>query len=209
MALAGFAANGDVAAMRGAVERGEPVDSPGADGTTPLCAAVMWGQEGSVMTLLELGANVNALSSGSMTALHAACLQEDGKMALLLLNSGGDPLQPDGEGVTPADYASCSDAVWPLFASKGVPRTGKQELLAKKVIRKTIEEETPQQAGFHGQVAHVSRPGSSYVVAKNHPEPRGRQTPKASRPIDILADVPEDPRFMGGTMRRGNLSALS
>jgi hypothetical protein len=189
-AVAAAAANGDVRTLTAVVERGESPDARGPDGTLPLCAAVMWGQEAAVQALLELRADVRATSAGAMwTALHAACLQESGKVAMMLLEAGADPMQPDTEGVTPVDFASCSDAVWPFFAAKGCARTGKEELIAKKVIRKTASEEpAPADTGMHGTVAHVSRPGSSYVVSHNNP---ARPKTQQSAPIDILAGIPE------------------
>ena len=38
-------------------------------------------------------------------------------------------------GITPCDYASVSEAVWPLFAAKGCERQGKSELIQKGVLR--------------------------------------------------------------------------
>lgn len=192
----------------------------GPDGTTPLCAAAMWGHAEVVRVLLEAGADpAERNRTGTRpTALHAAALQEHGKVCMRLLEAGADPLAADGCGVTPQDYATCSEALWPLFAAAGCERSLKEDLIAKNVIRRastSLEEELQVQA-FDGRTGRgvlpdFSRPGSSYVVTAQHPPRPGSavvrlasrglassrpnsssrpgSTPRSSsRPIDILGE---------------------
>jgi ankyrin repeat protein len=71
-------------------DRGFPEDSR----ETPLMAAIMRGDERSVVALLEgpLGANVNALTvGGGMTPLHCCALEGRAAMVPLLAERGADP----------------------------------------------------------------------------------------------------------------------
>jgi ankyrin repeat protein len=90
---------------------------PLSDGTTPLCAAALWGNDSMVNFLLTKGANVNAKNEGTgWTALHAAAFQEHGKVVRMLLDADADPKSRDCEGRSPIDYATISEAIWPFFA---------------------------------------------------------------------------------------------
>jgi hypothetical protein len=71
-------------------DRGFPDDTR----ETPLMAAIMRGDEPSVLALLEgpLGANVNALTvGGAMTPLHCCALEGRAAMVPLLVERGADP----------------------------------------------------------------------------------------------------------------------
>lgn len=121
------------------------------------------------------------------TALHAASLQENGKICMLLLSAKADPHATDDSGVSPSDYASCSEAVWPHFAAVGCSRTSKEELINKSVIRKAstaleleLESKGGERAadvlgggdgvqGTSGILQEFSRPGSAYVLMSKHP----------------------------------------
>mmetsp|Transcript_42884 Transcript_42884/g.121225 ORF Transcript_42884/g.121225 Transcript_42884/m.121225 type:complete len:246 (+) Transcript_42884:3-740(+) len=223
--LTNFVAAGDEAGVRRVLER-DPgaVNELGLDGTSPLCAAAMWDNEALLRLLLEAMAspNVRNDSGPRWTPLHAAALQENGKCCMLLLQFRARPEERDAEGVTPCDYASCSEAVWPLFAERGARRVAKAELVQKGVLRKAssrLEEELlakePQQgamaaadaaaAARRGLVTEYSRPGSAYVVAREFPPRPGsvggvrpmsgaRRTGSraGSRPIDILQEEDEE-----------------
>jgi len=131
---------------------------------------------------------------------------------MLLLDFKASPQERDVEGVTPCDYASVSEAVWPLFAARGCERVAKAGLVEKGVLRKassTLELELEAGAGAaagsggRGLVPEYSRPGSAYVVTREYP-PRpgsaaarslGGSRPASSRrgtrPIDILEEEDE------------------
>lgn len=209
-ALAAACASGDEPAVRRILEANrEMAHTLGADGTSPLCAAAMWGHTEVLKLLLSAGADPRQRNrtQPQWTALHAAALQEQGKACMLLLEKGADPLAQDALGVTPADYASISEAVFPIFAARGVSRTRKDELIAKGIIRKVSEaterqlEALPADDGRRGLIPEISRPGSAYVVTREHP-PRpessmgARPASKMSargRPIDILEEEgPQD-----------------
>merc|ERR1712232_343869 len=95
----------------------------------------------------------------------------------------------NGNGVAPVDLASCSDAVWPLFAVAGCSRKSKEDLKARGVIRRastSLEQDlleqqevdataddsnagAPASSGARGVLPEYSRPGSAYVVTAHHP----------------------------------------
>mmetsp|Transcript_45133 Transcript_45133/g.125176 ORF Transcript_45133/g.125176 Transcript_45133/m.125176 type:complete len:244 (-) Transcript_45133:99-830(-) len=211
--LATFAANGDERGVRRVIAA-DPgsVNELGLDGTSPLCAAALWGNVDVLRLLLDSMASpgLRNESGPRWTPLHAAALQEQGKVCMLLLDYKADPQESDTEGVTPCDYASCSEAVWPIFASRGCERMPKEQLVSKGVLRRAssaLENQLAQEANMdaalggassrRGLVTEYSRPGSSYVVAREYP-PRpgssvgGRRTPasrqNSGRPIDILEE---------------------
>ncbi|CAE8594913.1 unnamed protein product, partial [Polarella glacialis] len=152
------------------------------------------------------------------TALHAAALQEQGKACMLLLDFKANPQDRDVEGVMPADCASCSEAVWPIFAARGAERVPKATLVERGVLRKassSLEQQLaregqvePELQSRRGLVNEYSRPGSSYVVSREFPARPGssavvsRQgsgtsagrlgSRQGSRPIDILEEEDED-----------------
>lgn len=189
--LATYAANGHLAGAKRVIAR-DPgaVNEPGLDGTTPLCAAALWGHTDMLRLLLESMASPGVRNENGprWTALHAAALQEEGKACMLLLDFKANPEERDVDGVSPSDYASCSEAIWPLFASRGCKRTSKEELIQKGVIRKAsasleaqLEAERSAEAAEareaqglpdstrRGLLNEYSRPGSSYVVSREFP----------------------------------------
>jgi len=145
------------------------------------------------------------------TSLHASAQLEHGKVCMALLAARADPWALDRQGITPRDFASCSEAIWPLFADAGCLKTAKDELVAKGVLLKAnpgLDRELMQGAGrsANGILHEFSRPGSAYIKAAcKRPSlgsgmlPRlatgGRPTPagsprsaRGSRSIDILAE---------------------
>lgn len=205
--LTTFAASGDERGVRRVIEA-DPgaVNELGFDGTSPLCAAAMWGNVGILRLLLESMASPGIRNENGprWTALHAAALQEQGKACLLLLDFKADPQARDVEGVTPCDYASCSEALWPLFAARGCQRVPKGTLVEKGVLRKasaSLEQQLQAEAAVSGDearrgiVPEYSRPGSSYVVSREFPPRPGSVAGmrpvtgrKSTQPIDILEE---------------------
>lgn len=165
----------------------------GPDGTSPLCAAALWNHPEIVQLLLDAGADPRQPNrSGSFpTALHCAALQEHGKICMTLLQANADPHAVDRSGISPCDYASCSEAIWPLFAARGCVRTPKDELISKGVIRKasaalerelealTLEDNQCLSSGSSkaGLIKEFSRPGSAYVVTAHCPPRPGSALP--------------------------------
>lgn len=193
--LAAVVAMGDEQGVRRILES-DPgaVNELGLDGTSPLCAASLWGHTGILRLLLQaLAAPCLQNHNGAhWTALHAAALQEEGKSCMILLDAKADPQAADREGVTPCDYASCSEAVWPLFAARSCERIPKATLVAKGVIRKVSEsleqmlvaEGVQGDASRRGILSEFSRPGSSYVVTREHPpRPGSTRGHSSSRPV--------------------------
>ena len=118
--------------------------------------------------LLDAGCNPNVRNEDRLrsTSLHVATCQEHGKIVHLLLQAGADPLIEDSEGRTPCDFASASNGVWPLFAARGLTRTAKDVLVAKRVIHKVMpafEDTVDEPSSGASTLAFYSRPGSAYV----------------------------------------------
>jgi len=209
--LAAAAANGDLITARKVIEQNpKSLNSWGPDGTTPLCAAVMWGHVEFVKLLISAGADPNVRNKGSAQwgPLHAAALQEHGKLCMFLLERGADPSMQDTMGVTPSDYASVSEPVWPLFAARGCTRTIKDELIAKGVIRKVSEAleqelQTQDLGGRRGLIPEISRPGSAYVVSQEYPPRPGSSfgNRQQCQQIDILAEEDDSTAACTGSLR--------
>mmetsp|Transcript_68453 Transcript_68453/g.164370 ORF Transcript_68453/g.164370 Transcript_68453/m.164370 type:complete len:299 (+) Transcript_68453:81-977(+) len=221
--LAAAAAAGDAAACQEILSRGlTGPNAYGPDGTSPLFAASLWGHAEVVKVLL--GARADPCQANRSRAgpspLHAAALQEHGKVCMMLLGAKADPNTCDGSNISAADYASCSEAVWPQFAAVGCVRVPKEELVERGVIRRVseaLEEELrtapPKKAPLAGVLPEYSRPGSAYVFSGQHPPRPGSAMPKSlpsgrrqsgpgsarSRPttqqtIDILGETAPDNR---------------
>uniref|UniRef100_A0A7S2JCN4 Uncharacterized protein n=1 Tax=Alexandrium andersonii TaxID=327968 RepID=A0A7S2JCN4_9DINO len=218
--LTSFVASGDMRGVRRVIEA-DPgaVNEVGLDGTSPLCAAAMWGHIDIVRTLIEAMASPGLRNENGprWTALHAATLQEEGKVCMLLLDHKASPHERDVEGVTPCDYASVSEGVWPLFAARGCERVAKAALVEKGVLRKAstaLELELQGEPGSadgaaaagqgrRGVVPEYSRPGSAYVVSREYPPRPGSALPRSlgtarpassrknTKPIDILEEEDE------------------
>merc|ERR1719195_330772 len=103
---------------------------------------------------------------------------------MALLAAREDPWALDKQSISPRDFASCSEAIWPLFADAGCLKTAKEELVAKGVLRRAIpgvDSELVQGAGRSGNgILHeFSRPGSAYVKAAAHrPRPGSGMLPR-------------------------------
>ena len=178
MSLSAAVGSGSLRRIRQLIGDGADVNEAGVDGTTPLCCAAMWGMAEAAAVLLENGADVKTGSPGTgATALHLAAFQAHGKVAMLLLRADADPLVEDKSGRTPTDYASVSEAIWPLFAAKGCKRSSKERLLRLGIIRKQVQGRTlgskaaASKTGLSGSsVDYLSRPGSSYGRSRDaHP----------------------------------------
>lgn len=193
--LTPYVASGDERGCRRVIEA-DPgaVNELGLDGTSPLCAAALWGHDRILRLLLERKA-APALRNDNgprWTALHAAALQEHLKACMTLLEFRANPEERDSEGVTPIDYASCSESVWPVFAAQGAERVPKAALVEKGVIRKASSSletqlaqeaqqavEMEEEASRRGLVKEYTRPGSAYVVSREFPPRPGSAVPKA------------------------------
>ncbi|KAI8793272.1 Ankyrin repeat and SOCS box protein 11 [Biomphalaria glabrata] len=101
-----------------------------------LYVASFWGLKDSVQHLLDAGTDPSFQNDQTLwTPLHAATFQEHGPIIMLLLDYGAQPELPDAENRTPADFASASDTIWPLFAALNIPRTPRSELINKGILR--------------------------------------------------------------------------
>ena len=97
----------------------------------------------SVWEVWNTFSSFSSLPSGTLwTSLHAATFQEHGKVVHTLCCAGANIHIKDKGGITPIDFASISEAVWPHFGAKGADKTPKAELLAKNIIRKIAKGES-------------------------------------------------------------------
>jgi len=95
--------------------------------------------------------------------LHAATFQEHGKVVHTLTLAGANIHIKDKGGITPIDFASISEAVWPHFSVKGAKKTSKDELLAKKIIRKIEKGESRRP---ESRIQSLSkRPGQKHAIS--------------------------------------------
>ena len=200
------------------------LDALGTEGISPLCIATTWGHAEIVQLLVDAACDPNVRNSDGThsTPLHAAACQEHGKIAYLLLAAGADAMRQDGEGRTPCDFASVSDAVWPLFAARGLDRTPKAALIEKRIIRKVSApmpsgDDRDDEGGGGGSddaggggggssssssrgsgsstLPFYSRPGSAYVRAPAGGASAASAAPSrasSSAASGPLARVPED-----------------
>ncbi len=153
------------------------LDECGPDGCSPLNIAATWGYVEIVRKLLDAGCDPNQRNEDATnsTALHAAANQEHGPIILALLSAGADAMLEDADGRTACDFASVSDALWPLFAARGYSRTPKDVLIVKRVIHKVtdpavsdVADATADSGGGGSDdrpstLPFYSRPGSAYV----------------------------------------------
>jgi len=68
--LASLVANGQTSQVKAFIDKNgaASLNIPGKDGTTPLCAAALWGNNDMVKLLLEAGANIDVQNRGSCNA---------------------------------------------------------------------------------------------------------------------------------------------
>lgn len=110
-----------------------------------LYTASFWGVLDVVRAALNAGANVNVknLKTG-WTPLHAAAFQEHGPCVMELLEAGASPDACDAGQITPIDFASISDKVWPHFGSRGCQRVSRAALVERGlVVRMENDNKTP------------------------------------------------------------------
>ncbi|PIK49190.1 hypothetical protein BSL78_13920 [Apostichopus japonicus] len=137
-----------------------------------LYIASFWGFPDVVKTLLQNESlDINYQNKNTLwTPLHAAAFQEHGKVVMMLLQSGAQPELPDAEGRTATDFASASDKIWAHFAAMGCPRTTKETMIRKDIIKKvsapptTRTERPTSSTRANMRMAAYSRPDSAYVI---------------------------------------------
>lgn len=103
------ARDGDLTALRRAIEEGSPLNGSGGDGITPLCWAALNDRTEAIALLVESGADVNALSADGTSPLHAAAFLGRADVVRLLIESGADVNVKNHSDETPlnnldADY---------------------------------------------------------------------------------------------------------
>ena len=87
--------------VRDLVRDGVDVNTPTADGVTPLLWTAHWDDHETVDLLLRAGADVNAAEDHGVTPLAMACENASATMVDRLLAAGADPDAAQTNGVTP------------------------------------------------------------------------------------------------------------
>src|SRR5262245_65748784 len=93
--------NRDIAAVKNLLKQRADVDTPDADGMTPLHWAAHWDELETVKLLLAAGANAKAANRYAVTALHEASLVADVPMMEVLLKAGANPNAAYGSRESP------------------------------------------------------------------------------------------------------------
>ncbi|XP_057293944.1 ankyrin repeat and SOCS box protein 11-like isoform X3 [Hydractinia symbiolongicarpus] len=159
-----------------------------------LYIACFWGFHEVVKTLIERGADVNHKNADTLwTPLHAAAFQENGKIIMFLLEHNANPYSKDFGERTPADFASVSDKIWPLFAACGCTKSSRMILVEKGILRKAVAALVGYQHMISEKDVNSIRTGNSALLinynARNHPgtDNNKRSEYAASVDGDVLA----------------------
>eukprot|EP00958_Prasinococcus_capsulatus_P001345 scaffold115_cov304-Prasinococcus_capsulatus_cf.AAC.39 len=99
------------------VLRDEAINARDRSGNTPLHTAACWGYKGCVFSLIEAGADAQAVNRRGENALHVAAASGYGDVAYLLIACEGLDTMQDNFGNTPKDCASKAKQthVLPIF----------------------------------------------------------------------------------------------
>jgi ankyrin repeat protein len=138
------ALHGDVALIDELFGAGALIDARDHDGGTPLHEAAAWGLADAARSLLDRGAEVNAVEGpGNMTALHWAARGDHRPVVEVLLGAGADPDAATGVGWTPLHEASAigSDAIVAMLltASADPSRRDRDGATALDVARRLAD----------------------------------------------------------------------
>jgi uncharacterized protein len=87
------------------------VNSQSSDGFTPLHLACFFGQLAAAETLLQQGANANAISSGRIAIIHSAAASRNAALVKLVLQAGADPDLQQQSGYTALHEAAMHNSV--------------------------------------------------------------------------------------------------
>lgn len=137
-----------------------------------LYVSCFWGLYDIVKVLLDNKADPNFQNFRTLwTPLHAAAFQDHGRIVMLLLEYGANPMSKDYKARTPADFASVSDKIWSHFDVINIPRTSVSDLIKKNIL-KGNPESTPQNTGKYenGDKTSSGIKLASYRSSSNHLE---------------------------------------
>ena len=123
--------------VRELINAGVDVNTPTADGATPLLWAAHWNDHQLVDLLLEAGADVNAVEDHGLSPLAMACENASVKLVRELIAAGADPNSVQTNGVTPlmtAARTGSTEIVEILLArdvdvNATIPSTGQTALM--------------------------------------------------------------------------------
>jgi len=121
------------------------VDAPDAQGNTPLIVAANLAKPGIVKTLIKNGANVNAVSPTTLTAVHYAARRGDIESVVVLAKAGAKLTAKTRTGTQPHHYAvvAGNKKILKFLAKQGVdilaPGDGNRTMLMWAAMGGNIE----------------------------------------------------------------------
>ena len=134
------------------------------------------------------GADANARNDRG-TPLHAAAYERHAAIVMLLLERGADPTSRDGDGRTPADYASLCEAVWPLFEARGCRRLTQSELVERGVLKGAVGDGGVEGRGHEAAGTAAPRSGHGRFTVRPPWRPVTRAGTAAASGGRATADV--------------------
>lgn len=127
------ARDGDVIALRFAIDDGAPLNGSGGDGVTPLCWAALNDRTEAMATLIDAGADVNAVSADGTAPLHAAAFLGRAEAVRLLIENGAAVNRRNHSGKTPLDTLNTDYAIVPWVAGMLQITVDQETVLAGRI----------------------------------------------------------------------------
>nr|XP_039254387.1 glycerophosphodiester phosphodiesterase GDE1-like [Styela clava] len=126
-----------------------------------LYVCTFWGIHDIAKILLDNKADPNFKNAKTLwTPLHAAAFQDHGRVVMLLLEYGANPMSEDYKGRTPADFASASDKIWSHFDIMNISRTSKADYSSPSNHSQSKEQRSRSDSLFDSTTLPLSRPES-------------------------------------------------
>ena len=155
--LVDAAKNRNHEAVRSLLQQHVDVNTPQADGATPLAWAAHWDDTDTADLLIRAGANVNAANSYGVTPLSLACINQSAAMVEKLLKSGADPNGAPTPVIMTAARTGNVETVKSLLAH-GADVNAKESPRGQTALMWAVAEKHPEVARMlidHGADVHA------------------------------------------------------